>query len=119
MTTIFPKRVLAYLLSFLVLLVPALGAAQTYVNPWNVGGVKMNTIPQVLLTLVDAVLLLLAPIAVAFFVYAGFLFVTAQGNESKIAKARNVFFWTFLGAMLILGTKVLTAAIQATIDELK
>lgn len=114
------RIVLAHFFASATFLFPAITLAQNaYVNPWNVGGVKMDTIPEVLLTLVDAVLLLLAPIAVVFFVYAGFLFVTAQGNDQKLSVAKRMFFWTFLGAVLILGTKVLTEAIQQTINELK
>ncbi len=91
--------------------------AGTYVNPVTYGGV--STIPEFLLALVDLIFLIAVPIIVIFIIYSGFLFVTAGDNESQIAKARFVFMWTIIGALVLLGAKALSAAIQATILELQ
>lgn len=89
-----------------------------YENPFNVGGVSIDNVPQALFTLVDAFLLILAPIAVVMIIYSGFLFVTAQGNETKLTVAKRTLLWAVVGLFLILGAKVLSEAIQATICEL-
>lgn len=104
----------------LSLLVPLVGHAQgsRYINPFSVGGTSIDNVPQALFTLVDAFLLILAPIAVVMIIYAGFLFVTAQGNEAKLTLAKKTLLWSVVGLILILGTKVLATAIQATICEL-
>ena len=51
-------------------------------------------------------------------VYSGFLFVTAQGNETKLEKAKKVIVWTLIGGVLVLGAQVVATAIQGTVREL-
>ncbi|MBI2023394.1 hypothetical protein HYT01_02400 [Candidatus Giovannonibacteria bacterium] len=51
------------------------------------------------------------PLAVIFFIWAGFLFVTAQGNEQQIEKAKKAFWWTVVGTALLVGAIVLSEAI--------
>ena len=91
--------------------------AGIYVNPITYGG-GISTIPEFLLALVDLIFLIAVPIIVIFIIYSGFLFVTAGDNESQIAKARFVFMWTIIGALVLLGAKAIAAAIQATILSL-
>ena len=90
--------------------------AGIYVNPITYGGI--TTVPEFLLALVDLVFLIAVPIIVIFIIYSGFLFVTAGDNESQIAKARFVFMWTIIGALILLGAKAIAAAIQATVLSL-
>ena len=59
------------------------------------------------------------PIAVLFIIYAGFLFVTAQGNETKVTKAKVAFTWAIVGTAVLLGAWVLAVAIEGTIGNLK
>lgn len=44
-----------------------------------------------------------APLAAVMFVYAGFVYVTNQGNESKIQQAHDIFFNVFIGLVIALG----------------
>jgi len=59
-----------------------------------------------------------AIIAVLFIIYSGFLFVTAQGNEIKLAKAKEVFLWTVVGTAVLLGASVIATIISGTIDSI-
>lgn len=59
-----------------------------------------------------------AIVAVFFLIYAGFLFVKAQGNDSELQKAKQTFFWTVVGGMVILGAHVLSRVIQNTVKEI-
>ncbi len=95
-------------------------AADTFDNPvgLNANGVAIDTVPKFLIALVQGALVLLTPLIVVFFVYAGFLFVTAQGNEAKLEKAKRTVFWSVIGALLIVGAIVLSAAICHTIVQL-
>lgn len=77
-----------------------------------------TTITQFFNNLLDVVIMIAFPIAVLFMVYAGFLFVTAQGNQEKLSLAKKIFFWTAVGALIILGAKVLLEAIQGTVSQL-
>jgi hypothetical protein len=51
------------------------------------------------------------PLAVIFFIWSGFLFVTAQGNEQQLTKAKKAFFWTAIGTILLIGAYALAAAV--------
>ena len=90
--------------------------ASFYDNPIKYGGIQ--TVPQLLLALVDLVFLIGVPIIVIFIIYGGFLFVKSGDNESELAKAKNVFWWTLIGALVLLGAKAISAAIQSTILSL-
>lgn len=58
-------------------------------------------------------------IAVLMIMYAGFLYVTAAGNETKIKKAHQALTWAVIGASILLGAWVISQAISATIGKLK
>lgn len=45
---------------------------------------------------------LAAPIAVIMFAYAGFLYITNGGNESKIKQAHDIFLYVFWGLVIAL-----------------
>ena len=51
------------------------------------------------------------PIAAMFIIYSGFLFVTAGGNEAKLKAAKTTFYWTIIGAAIVVGAWALAAAI--------
>ena len=51
-------------------------------------------------------------------VYVGFLFVTAQGNETKITAAKSGLLWTVVGALILLGAQAIALAIEATVKAL-
>ncbi len=48
-------------------------------------------------------------------ILAGFRFVTAQGNEEKIKKARQNLIWTITGLVVVYGARVLIDFIQVTL----
>jgi|SRR3989344_2542108 len=59
-----------------------------------------------------------AVIAVLFLVYAGFLFVTARGNETQLEKAKETFKWTVIGIAILFGSTVIATGIQNTICQI-
>ena len=59
-----------------------------------------------------------AVIAVFFIIFSGFLFVTAQGNEEKLAKAKTAFLWTAVGVLVLLGSIVISKGIAETICKI-
>ena len=60
-----------------------------------------------------------AVVVVIAIIYAGFLFVTAQGNEQKLEKAKKTFLFTVIGAAVLLGASVLADIIRVTINQLR
>lgn len=100
---------------FLVLFMPFFAVqAALLVNPLK----NITDIPQFIMAVVDLVLLIITPVIAVFLMYAGYLFVSAQGNESQITKAKAVFLWTCIGAAVVLGAKLFATAIQGTINSL-
>lgn len=57
-------------------------------------------------------------VAILFIVYAGFLFVTAQGNEEKLKRAKNALTWAIVGTVVILGAWIFAEAIGDTVTQL-
>lgn len=110
----FIKRI--YILaSFAVLqLVPVVVMATSAQSP-----LKFNTLYSLLDAILQAIILLIFPIVVLLLVYTGFLFVVAQGNASKIEAAKKALLWTIVGALVVLGAKALSLAIEATVREIE
>jgi len=69
--------------------------------------------------MLDVVIQISFPIIVLALVYTGFLFVSAQGNEEKLTKAKTYFLWTVVGAVIILGASVILNAIEGTVTEIR
>ena len=89
------------------------GAGLEITNP-----IGSSTFTQFLGTLLDIIVIIAIPIVILAIIYVGFLFVTAQGNEDKISKAKKAIIWTLLGALLILGARVVATAIEGTVNAL-
>jgi len=58
-------------------------------------------------------------LAVLAFIYSGFLFVSAQGNESKLTTAKTALLYTAVGTAVLLGARVISLVISNTVDQLK
>lgn len=57
-------------------------------------------------------------LTVLAFIYSGFLYVMAQGNESKLATAHKSLLYTSIGTAILLGSWVLANLICQTIGQL-
>lgn len=66
---------------------------------------------DVVLAIADLMMKIGIPAAAIFLVYAGFLFVTARGNETQLATAKKIFMWTVLGTAIIVGAKYIASAV--------
>ncbi len=91
-------------------------AQGTYPNPLqNIG---VTTLPQFFAKVLDGFSLLLMPLVVIFIIYAGYLFVTAQGEESRIQKARTALWWTIIGTGVIIGARLMANILSDTLSQL-
>jgi hypothetical protein len=79
---------------------------------------SISTIPAFFSVLIDILLVFAIPFIVFFIIYAGFLYVTAQGNAEKIKTAHNALLYALIGGMLILGANVLLDIITNTVDQI-
>lgn len=81
--------------------------AQGLENP-----VEANTFGELLQRLAKAIAIVGTPLVGIFIIWSGFLFVTARGNEQQIEKAKKTFFWTVVGAMLVVGAWAIATALE-------
>jgi hypothetical protein len=80
---------------------------------------EFDSISGFLLAILDILLIFALPIIIFFIIYAGFLFVTARGDTTKIATARSALTWAVIGGVIVLGATLLVDVIQGTVDELR
>jgi len=57
-----------------------------------------------------------AIIAVLAFIYAGFMYVRAAGDETKIKTAHNALLYASVGTAILLGAKVIIEVLKGTIN---
>lgn len=82
----------------------------TLVNP-----LKATSITEFLVAIVDVLLIFAMPLIVIYIMYAGFRFVTAQGNPGEIETARTALLWAVVGGVIVLGAKLIIEVIDGTI----
>lgn len=92
----------------------------------NTGDVKLYnplgdnaSLESLLNSILDFVIKIGAVVIVLMMVYVGFLFVTAQGDPGRIGEARAAFFWTIVGALVLLGAKAIALGVKATVEALR
>ncbi len=73
-----------------------------------------KTVSQIITAVVDFILKFASVVVVLYIIYSGFLFVSAQGKEDKINQAKKTFFWAIVGALIILGARVLASVVCST-----
>ncbi len=89
------------------------GSGNSLQNP-----LQFNGIAEFIAGALKVMVMVALPIISLFIVYAGFMFVSAQGNTEKLAAARNNFFYVVIGAILILGAWVIATLIGGTVTQL-
>lgn len=82
------------------------GASGQFKNP-----LKSASFEALVQSLANWVAAIALPIAAMFIIYSGFLFVTAGGNEAKLKAAKTTFYWTIIGAAIVVGAWALATAI--------
>lgn len=101
------KNVLTLVCSLLAF-APTLAAAQTVhlINPLG------ETDPRILAgRIISGVLSVIGTLTLLMFVYAGVLWITANGESKKVQRGKDIMTWTVLGLAVIAGAYVLVNAI--------
>jgi hypothetical protein len=115
------KNLFGYVLSIFLFL-PIFAFAQTatpgkiFPNPFGNG---ITNLSDLLLKITNDIILPIgAVVVVVMVIYAGFLFVTAQGNETKITNAKRAVTYAVIGAVILLGSWVIANVIKETVCAL-
>lgn len=90
------------------------GTSVTLMNPLGQGA----TVSSLITSILKFVVQLGSIVVILMLVYIGFLFVTAQGEPSKLTQAREALMWTVVGALILLGAEAIAQGIQATVSAL-
>jgi amino acid transporter len=65
--------------------------------------------------IVRAVLSLIGVIFMVYIVYAGYLWMTAQGKEEQIEKAKTILRGSIIGLIIVLGAYLITAFVVSNV----
>ena len=89
----------------------------------NIPNPLSNSVGNSLLSLLNVILTrIIMPIAAIFVVvwiiWAGFTYVTANGNPAKIKTAHQRLLWALVGAVILLGAAGISAVVQNTVNGL-
>ena len=77
--------------------------------------IKAKSVTEVLNLAVDLAIFIGVIIAVLMFIFIGFKFVLAQGNEAKLKSAKEWFLWAVIGTAILISAKVIVKVIEATL----
>lgn len=66
----------------------------------------------------QAMVMIALPIISVFIIWAGFMFIMARGNQSKLSDAKKNLVYVLIGATLILSAWVLATLIGGTVTQL-
>lgn len=68
--------------------------------------------------ILNIVVMIGMPIVVLALIWAGFLYVKAQGNSEKIKEAHTTLLWTVVGAGLLMGSWAIANALRQTVVDI-
>lgn len=80
--------------------------------------IKANSLSALFDGIVSVAIELGTILSVLGIMYGGFLYVTAQGNEEKLGAAQKTITWALVGTAVLLGARVIMAAIRGTVEQL-
>ena len=80
--------------------------------------VGVDSISAFIQLVLQAMVKLGSVVVALFILIAGFMFVAARGNTSKLTEARENCKYVMYGAILILGAWVIATVIQGTVMQI-
>ncbi len=96
-------RGLLFSLLLVIFLVPIISNAQASLGlPSNIGGLGTTDLKTVISNIVGVIFGFLGILLVLLILYGGFLWMTSQGNEQQIEKAKKVITSAVIGLALVL-----------------
>lgn len=81
--------------------------SQTLANP-----ITFGSIPDLLAAMLNIVIVISIPFVVFFIIYAGFMYVTAQGNPEKLKTANTALLYSVIGGVIIVGSVAIVQIVK-------
>jgi hypothetical protein len=76
-----------------------------------------DSLPEFIGYTIRALLGIIGSLALAVFIYGGFLWMTAAGNRERVQKGKNTLTWTAIGlAVIFLSYAIVASIIKALIE---
>lgn len=104
------KKNLIFLILFSAIFIPVFCSAFGEL-PVTTG----TTISDLFKNILDVVWIVFTGLAVILFVFAGIMFLTAQGDPTKLTTAKNAFLWGVVGVVVAILAFSIVAIIQTAI----
>jgi hypothetical protein len=79
---------------------------------------SVSTIGDAVNLILSVVIRIALPLIILFFIWSGLTFIFARGNPTEVARAKQMFLYTIIGTLLILGAWVITNAIIGTVNSI-
>lgn len=79
------------------------------------GTAPTKTLPQIVGGIIQGVLGLLGIVLVVLIIYAGYLWMTAQGDDAKVGKAKKMLSNAIVGMVLIFAAYAITQFVVTTV----
>jgi hypothetical protein len=89
------------------------GAAVKLNNPLG----DTTTVPILIGNIINAALGIVGSLALIMFIYGGFTWMLAAGNESAVEKGKNIITWAAIGLVVIFASYSLVRAVIAAITK--
>jgi uncharacterized membrane protein YidH (DUF202 family) len=113
------KSKIILITSFLYLLSADVVLAQ-FMDPTRLNNpITYNSIDGLLSAILGFIINIGSPLIVLALVYAGFKFISARGNPTKIEEAKDILLYVLIGAVLILGAQALKIVITGTVSSIQ
>ena len=78
---------------------------------------KANSITELLFSVVDIAIAIGIIVAVLMFIWIGFKFVMAQGNEKALSEAKTWFIYAVIGTAVLISAKLIVSVVQNTLTS--
>lgn len=78
---------------------------------------NIDSLEELLVALLNIFIVLMIPVIVFFIIYAGFKYVVAQGNPSKIEEAHRTLLYAIIGGVLVLAAVAISEIIANTVNQ--
>lgn len=80
-------------------------------------GTNSTDLKTIFMNVLDVAQTIMIMASTLYLLYAGFMFVTAKGDPTRLKKAQNALLWGLVGSALILTAEVLALGIGDTVKE--
>lgn len=81
-------------------------------------GDKISDIPSLLYKVINFVVGLSYAVVAFFLILSGFKFVAARGNPDKLDDAKHTFYYTIIGALIVIGANTVVKIFEGLIKSL-